>query len=83
MNYNTTIVLWLWIFSGTTRASRYQKGKTSLDLLQQEIVSGSDISRAICKSAPYPRHITMPVSTDQFFAGRMPFLPPRFFNENQ
>jgi len=27
--------------SGTTRVSRYQKGKTSLDLLEQEIVSGS------------------------------------------
>jgi len=27
--------------SGTTRVSRYQKGKTNLDLLEQEIVSGS------------------------------------------
>jgi len=30
--------------SGTTRVSRYQKGKTNLDLLEQEIVSGTSIS---------------------------------------
>ena len=40
--------------------SRYQKGKnqagkTNLDLLEQEIVSGSGIRWAICKSAPHPR----------------------------
>jgi len=29
-----------------------QKVKTNLDLLEQEIVSGSGISYAICKSAP-------------------------------
>jgi len=45
--------------SGTTRLSRYQKGKTrkvktNLDLLEQEIVSGSGICWATCKSAPYP-----------------------------
>jgi len=46
----------LWILSGTTRVSRYQKGKskTNLDLLEQETVSGSGISWAICKSAPHP-----------------------------
>jgi len=38
--------------SGTTWVSRYQKGKTNLDLLEQETVSGSGISWAICKSAP-------------------------------
>jgi len=32
--------------------SRYQKGKTNLDLLEQEIVSGRGISWAICRSAP-------------------------------
>jgi len=32
--------------------SRYQKGKTNLDSLKQEIVSGSGISWAICKLAP-------------------------------
>ena len=30
--------------SGTTRVSHYQKGKTSPDLLEQEIVCGSGIS---------------------------------------
>jgi len=45
-----------WTSSGTTRVSRYQKGKTYLDLLEQEIVSG------ICKSAPRLRQITTPES---------------------
>jgi len=49
--------------SGTAwYVSRYQKGKTSLDLLEQEIVSGSGISWAICKSAPCTRQITMPAT---------------------
>jgi len=30
--------------SGTTQVSQYQKGKTNLDLLKQETVSGSGIS---------------------------------------
>ena len=47
-------------FSWTTRVSWYQKGKTNLDLLKQETVSGSGISWAICKSAPRSRQITMP-----------------------
>jgi len=53
--------------SGTTQVSRYQKSKTNLDLLEQEIVSGSGISWAICKSAPLPRHITMPASHRSVF----------------
>jgi len=40
--------------SGTTQVSQYQKGKTSLYLLEQEIVSANSISWAICKSAPCP-----------------------------
>jgi len=44
--------------SGTIQVSRYQKGKTNLDLLKQETVSGSGISWAICKSAPCSRQIT-------------------------
>ena len=35
-------------FSGTTQVSRYQKGKSNLDLLKQETVSGSGISWTIC-----------------------------------
>ena len=57
---HTVVLLLFWNLSGTTRVSRYQKGKnregkTNLDLLEQEIVSGSGICWAICKSAPHPR----------------------------
>jgi len=52
-------------------------GKTSLDLLEYEIVSGSGISWVICKSAPHSRQITMPAPHHSvFFTGRMPFLLP-------
>jgi len=66
--------------SGSTRVSRYQKGKTkkvqtNLDLLEQEIVSGSGICWAICKSAPHPRQPRQHPTT-QFFTNRMPFLTP-------
>jgi len=59
---------------------RYLKGKTrkvkaNLDLLEQEIVSGSGICWAICKSAPHPRQPRQHPIT-HFFTGRMPFLPP-------
>jgi len=40
----TTVLRPSWTMSGTTRVSRHQKGKTNLDLLEQEIVSGSVIS---------------------------------------
>jgi len=53
--------------SGTTWVSRYQKGKTNLDLLEQETVSGCGISWSICKSAPRPRQITMPVPHHSVF----------------
>jgi len=46
--------------SRATWVRQYQKGKTNLDVLEQEIVSGSCISWAICKSAPCPRQVTMP-----------------------
>ena len=40
-------------YPGEPTPERYhQEGKTNLDLLEQEIVSGSGISWAICKSAP-------------------------------
>ena len=66
------------LLSGTTRVSQYQKGKTSLDLLQQE-TNGSGISWAICKSAPCPRQITTPASHHSVFYrldALPPFLPP-------
>jgi len=51
---HTTVLPLFWNMSGTTWVSRYQKGKTrqvktNLDLLEQEIVSGSGICWAICK----------------------------------
>ena len=45
-------------------------------LLKQETVSGSGISRAVCRSAPRSRQITMPTLHHSVFTGRMPFLPP-------
>jgi len=70
-----------WTVSVTTRVSWYQKGKTkltNLDLLEQEIMSGSGtgIGWAICKSAPRLRQITMPASNHSVFTGWMPFLLP-------
>ena len=72
--HNTTVLLLVCNMSGSTRVNRYQKGKikkvkTNLDLLEQEIVSGSGISWAICRQ---PRQHP----TTQFFTGRMPFLTP-------
>ena len=52
--------------SGTSQVSQYQKPKISLDLLEQEAVSGNGISWAICKSALRPRQ-TMPVSHHSVF----------------
>jgi len=76
----TTVLLLFWNLSGTTRVSRYQKGKTgkvktNLDLLEQEIVSVSGICWAICKSESHPRQPCQRPTT-QFFTGQMPFLPP-------
>ena len=76
---HTTVLLLVWNMSGSTRVSRYQKGKikkvkTNLDLLEQEIVSGSGICWALCKSAPHAdNHANIP---PLFFTGRMPFLTP-------
>jgi len=79
-NTHTTVLLLFWNLSGTTRVSRYQKGKTrksktNLDLLEQEMVSGSGIYWAImqvCTSS----QTTTPTSHHSVFTGRMPFLPP-------
>jgi len=53
------------------------RGKTVpepiLILLEQEAVSGSGISWAICKSAPCPKEITMPAPTAQFFTDQHDF----------
>ena len=60
--------------SGTTRVSRYQKGKPMWILLKQETVSGSGISWAICKSAPRSRQITTPAPHHSVFYRPDPFL---------
>jgi len=62
------------ILSRTIRVSWHREGKTNLDLLEQEIVSGSGISWAICKSTPWPKHITTPVSHHSVFY-RLDALP--------
>ena len=62
--------------------SRYEKGKTNqegktnLGLLEQETVSSSGISWAICKTAPCPRQITMSESHHSVFYRPDLFLPP-------
>jgi len=60
--------------SGTTWVSWYHKSKTSMDLWEQETVSGIDISWVICKSTPRPRHTTMPTSHHSVFY-RLDALP--------
>jgi len=66
-NYNYNHFMAPWTVSGSTRVSWHQKDKTNLDLLEQKIVSGSGISLAICKFAPRPREITMPVPHHSVF----------------
>jgi len=77
-NYYYNHFMALWILSGATWVSQYQKGKTktNLNFLVQETVSGSGISWAICKSALRPRQITTPAPHHSFFTGWMPFLLP-------
>ena len=60
--------------SGTTRASRYQKGNTSLDYTE-ETVNGSGISWTICKSAPRSRQITTPAHHHSIVFYRPDALP--------
>ena len=46
--------------TGDYQGETVPERKSHVDLLEQETVSGSGISWAICKSAPCPRQITMP-----------------------
>jgi len=50
--------------SGTTRVSRYRKGKTNLDFTE---ATDSEWQWAICKSAPRSRQITMPAPHHSLF----------------
>ena len=64
-------------FLGLPRRTGTRKVKPIWILLEQETVSGSGISWAICKSAPFSRQITTPAPQNSvFFTGWMPFLPP-------
>jgi len=71
------------LFSRTAWVSRYQKGKTSLDLNEARDggvlrwQTGSGISWAICtQSVPRSRQITTPTPHRSVFTGRMLFLTP-------
>jgi len=64
------------LFPGLPRWAGTRKVKPIWILLKQEIVSGSGISWAMCKSASRSRQITMPAPHHSVFRGRMPFLLP-------
>jgi len=68
------------LFSRTTWVSRYQKGKTSLDLNQPSddgVLGCSGISWTTCiQCAPRSRQITTPTPHHSIFTGRMLFLTP-------
>ena len=63
--------------SGTTRVSRYQKGKNNLDFTEardSEWQWHQLGHMQVCTSLQADNHASNP--TAQFFTGRMPFLPP-------
>ena len=63
--------------SGTTRVSRYQKGKTSLDFTEardSEWQWHQLGHMQVCTSVQTDNHASTPLLS--FFTGRMPFLPP-------
>jgi len=62
--------------SGTTRVSRYQKGKTNLDFTEardSEWQWHRLDHMQVCTSLQTDNHTSTPLL---FFTGRMPFLPP-------
>jgi len=64
-------------FSGTTRVSRYQKGKTNLDFTgarDSEWQWHQLGSMQVYTSLQTDNHASTPPL--KFFTGRMPFLPP-------
>ena len=63
-------------FSGTTQVSRYQNGKTNLNFTEEQTVSDSGISWAICKSAPRSRQITTPATHHSFLHSGCPSCRP-------
>ena len=61
---------------GLPRWASTRKVKLIWILLEQETVSSSGISWAICKSTHRSRQITTPAPHHSVFTGRMPFLLP-------
>jgi len=66
------------LLTGIARVSWFQKGKTNLDFTEQQTVSGSGITWAICKSAPCSRQITTPAPHHSVFyrPGALPVAQP-------
>jgi len=65
------------LFSGTTRVSRYQKGKNNLDFTEardSEWQWHQLGDMQVCISLHPKKHASTPPL--KFFTGRMPFLPP-------
>jgi len=62
--------------SGTTRVSRYQKGKTNLDFTEARDSQWQWHQLGHMQIAPRSRQITMPAPHHSVFTGRVPFLPP-------
>jgi len=57
--------------------SQYQKGKNNLDLLEQEIVSGSGFSSAVANLHLAPNREQCQHPTTKFFTGLMSFQLPK------
>jgi len=66
----------LMAFSGLPRSAGTRKVKPIWILLKQETVSGSDISWAICKSAPCSRQTTIPTPHHSFLQAGCPSCRP-------
>ena len=68
------------------QVSRYQRGRTSLDLNEARddgVLGCSDISWSICaQSAPHSRQTTTPTPHHSIITGQMLFLPPNQQRQN-
>ena len=65
-------------FSGTTRVSRYQRGKTNLDFTEARMSEWQWHqlgNMQVCTSLQTENHACTPPL--KVFRGRMPFLPPK------
>jgi len=62
--------------SGTTRVSRYQKGKTNVDFTEARDSGWQWYQLDHMQVCTSPYTDTCASTSTQFFTGRMPFLPP-------